>query len=531
MIMQFPTPYEGELLYSVIARYHLRSGNISWVHTLEDLFGKRTTNATALLPSNIHVLIERLPKNTTLNEKLLVEKHTLYPFYTAFLQKEQALEIYQSILSEDGKTIYMRAGIMSSAIPQNKSYRYCSKCLQESESREMYWDRLQQLPGQLICLKHGIWLEESLVPLVQYDKCSYVLPNRDNCNLNLVRFVSDSLKEEYFQLLNQVQALLNISPRQFSYIEWTSFYKRKLIEGGYANRNGRVNQIKLKVDFFHHYSKEFLLNLGINTTYWLREITQKHRKSFHPYYHILLLNFLGVTVNDIFIDFQIIEDKKELTKSKLPCPNKICPQYKNDAVEVDTSGDLSNAKLKNKPKIIRKLNQKRQIWLQLQEQHPKMNKTELRKIQPSVYTYLYRYDRNWLNENSPKCQKRKVVNNRVDWQKRDREVLAKVIKATDELMSRRENLRRITIKSIGDETGELALLDKQLNKMPETKAYIDKVKESDDRFRKRRVECVIKRMKAQGEQIKEWKVLREAGIRSEYYSEIRYLIQVYVNRI
>lgn len=172
MIMQFPTPYEGELLYSVIARYHLRSGNISWVHTLEDLFGKRTTNATALLPSNIHVLIERLPKNTTLNEKLLVEKHTLYPFYTAFLQKEQALEIYQSILSEDGKTIYMRAGIMSSAISQNKSYRYCSKCLQESESREMYWDRLQQLPGQLICLKHGIWLEESLVPLVQYDKCS-----------------------------------------------------------------------------------------------------------------------------------------------------------------------------------------------------------------------------------------------------------------------------------------------------------------------------------------------------------------------
>lgn len=512
MIMQFPTPYEGELLYSVIARYHLRSGNISWVHTLEDLFGKRTTNATALLPSNIQALVERLPNNTMINEQLLVEKHTLYPFYTAFLQKEHALEIYQSILSADGKTIYMQAGIMSSAITQNKFFHYCSKCLQESECGEMFWDRLQQLPGKLICLKHGIWLEESSVPLVQYDKCSYVLPNRNNCNFDLVRFVSESLKEEYFQLLNQIQVLLNISPRQYSYSDWTSFYKRKLIEGGYANRNGRVNQIKLKEDFFHHYSKEFLLNLGIKTTYWLREITQKHRKSFHPYYHILLLNFLGVTVNDIFIDFQIIEVRK-------------------DAVEEDTSGDNSNEKVKNKPKIIEKLYQKRQIWLQLQEQHPKMNKTELRKIQPSVYTYLYRYDQNWLNENSPKCQIRKVVNNRVDWQKRDREVLSKVIKATEELLSRRENLRRITIKSLGDETGELALLDKQLNKMPETKAYIDKVKESDDEFRKRRVERVIERMKAQGEQIKEWKVLREAGIRSEYYSEIRYLIQVYVNRI
>lgn len=517
MIMQFPTPYEGELLYSVIARYHLRSGNISWVHTLEDLFGKRTTNATALLPSNIHVLSERLPKNTTLNEKLLVEKHTLYPFYTAFLQKEQALEIYRSILSADGKTIYMQAGIMSSAITQNKYFHYCSKCMQESECGEMYWDRLQQLPGKLICLKHGIWLEESSVPLVQYDKCSYVLPNKDNCNLNLVRFVSESIKEEYFQLLNQVQVLLNISPRQFSYSEWTSFYKRKLIEGGYANRNGRVNQIKLKEYFLNHYSKEFLFNLGIKTTYWLREITQKHRKSFHPYYHILLLNFLGVTVNDIFLDSQIIKDKKE---------HKICPQYKNDAVEEDTSGDKSNAKVKNKPKIIEKLIQKRQIWLQLQEQHPKMNKTELRKIQPSVYTYLYRYDQNWLNENSPKCQKRKVVNNRVDWQKRDREVLAKVIKATDELLSRRDNLRRITIKSLGDETGELALLDKQLNKMPETKAYIDKVKESDDRFRKRRVERMIERMKAEGEPIRKWKILKKAGIKSVFYAEINQYIDL-----
>jgi len=528
VIIQFPTPYEGELLYSVIARYHIRSGNKSWIHTLEDLFGKRTTNATALLPSNVHVLFERLPKNTTLNEKFFVEKHTMHPFYTAFLQKEQALEIYQSILSEDGKTIYTRAGIMSSAIPQNKYYHYCSKCLQENECVEMYWDRLQQLPGKLICLKHGIWLEESSVPIVQYDKCSYVLPNRDNCNLDLVRFVSESLKEEYFLLLNQVQILLNISSRHYSYSEWTAFYQRKLMENGYANKNGRVNQVKLHEDFIYYYSKEFFFNLGINTSYWLRKITQKHRQSFHPYYHILLLIFLGETVNDLFKDSQIIEDKKRLTK--LPFSSEICPRFNKDMVDEYTSGGISNAKVRNKTKIIEKLNQKRQKWLQLQEQHPKLYKTELRKIQPSIYTYLYRYDLNWLNENSPKCLNRKVVNNRVDWQKRDREVLAKVIKATDELLSRRENLRRITIKSLGDETGELALLEKQLNKIPETKAYIEKVKESGEEFRKRRVERVIERMKEEGEQIKEWKVLKEAGIRLEYSREIRRFIQLYGNR-
>ncbi|MCM3390601.1 TnsD family transposase [Ureibacillus chungkukjangi] len=520
--MQFPTPYEGELLYSVISRYHIRSGNISWLHTLEDLFGKRTTNATALLPSNIHAIVERLPKNSTLNEKLLIENHTMYNFYTAFLQKKQVLEIYQSILSEDGKTIYMRAGIMSSAITQNKYFHYCSKCLQESG--EMYWDRLQQLPGKLICLKHGIWLEASSVPLIQQDKCSYVLPNRDNCNLDLVRSVGESLKEEYFQLLDQVQVLLNTpSSRQYSYSEWTSFYRQKLIENGYANRNGRVNQIKLNEDFFHYYSKEFLLNLGIDTTYWLRVITQKHRKSFHPYYHILFLNFLGLTVNDLFIDSQIEGDSSAQTT--FSCSSKICEAVK----EENTFGNMSNKKAKNDPEKIEKLKQKRQIWLQIQKQHPKIYKTELRKAQPSIYAYLYRYDRNWLNENSPKCTKRKVVNNRVDWQKRDREVLAKVMKATHELLDRQEDLRRITIKSLGDETGELALLDKQLNKLPETKAYIDKVKESVDRFRKRRVEHVIERMRGEEEQIKEWKVLREAGISSKYHDEFRIFIHMYIN--
>lgn len=40
MISFFPTPYEDELLYSILARYHLRSGNISYVDTNKDLFNK-----------------------------------------------------------------------------------------------------------------------------------------------------------------------------------------------------------------------------------------------------------------------------------------------------------------------------------------------------------------------------------------------------------------------------------------------------------------------------------------------------------
>jgi hypothetical protein len=37
----FPTPYRDELIYSVIARYHVYSGNPGHIHTLEDLFNTR----------------------------------------------------------------------------------------------------------------------------------------------------------------------------------------------------------------------------------------------------------------------------------------------------------------------------------------------------------------------------------------------------------------------------------------------------------------------------------------------------------
>ena len=38
MLGSFPTPYPDELLYSVVARYHVRSGNKSFRQTHEELF-------------------------------------------------------------------------------------------------------------------------------------------------------------------------------------------------------------------------------------------------------------------------------------------------------------------------------------------------------------------------------------------------------------------------------------------------------------------------------------------------------------
>lgn len=42
MITQFPAIYPDELLYSQLARYHARSGNLAYTFTAEQLFQSKT---------------------------------------------------------------------------------------------------------------------------------------------------------------------------------------------------------------------------------------------------------------------------------------------------------------------------------------------------------------------------------------------------------------------------------------------------------------------------------------------------------
>ncbi|MDF1511262.1 TnsD family transposase [Robertmurraya sp. DFI.2.37] len=613
MILQFVTPYPSEILYSVLGRYHIRSGNIFWKHTLEDLFGKRTISASIYLPSGIHSLVERLPENTTITERMLIENHTMFPFYSAFLDKAES--IYNGMLSDDGKAIYMQAGIMASAITQNKYFKFCPPCFKEDlhQYGELYWYRQHQLPGKLVCLKHGVWLEESNVPITHSNKHSFILPTPSNCELTKGIPVADNLLEEYKQFLSQADVLLSsiFKSNSFSYL--TDFYRKHLIEAGYATFNGQVHQKKLFDAFRGYYSDELLKNINVgvkSTESWLASITRKHRKSFHPYYHILFLNFLGLSVNDVFQETSL--EVESCGKPKWPCLNIVCLSYKGDVIEEVTirtcektkqpigrftckkcgfsytrkgkgqtvedrfkitrimnfgslwMKELSNLLIEGLSyrEIARRLNvdpntvikyakteaaeskaievqnidkadlveSNRKSWLLLQQDNPNLSKTELRKQNPATYAFLYRNDREWLHDNSPTLRKKIAENKRVNWEKRDQEILANVKKATRELRARNGKLKRITVKSIGDAIGERALLEQHLDKMPKTKVFINAVKESDQEFRLRRVQHVINEMREAGEVIKTWKVLRKAGIKKQFFNEIKELIDMHLEK-
>ncbi|MDJ0691618.1 MAG: TniQ family protein [Xenococcaceae cyanobacterium MO_188.B32] len=85
MLGFFPTLYPSELLYSAIARYQIRNGNLSPKSNIEELFNSRNITATADLPCGLDNLVENLPPYSLVTADSLIQRHTLYRFYAPFL--------------------------------------------------------------------------------------------------------------------------------------------------------------------------------------------------------------------------------------------------------------------------------------------------------------------------------------------------------------------------------------------------------------------------------------------------------------
>jgi len=134
MVTFFPVPYKDELLYSVLARYHIRSGNVSIKATQKDIYGTDSVTAIMDLPSHIYRIMENLPVGHHYTSEYLITNHTLYPFYAAFLPSERAAKIKESMIGDNGGSIYNRIGQMASSVKFNQYFKFCPQCADE----EMY---------------------------------------------------------------------------------------------------------------------------------------------------------------------------------------------------------------------------------------------------------------------------------------------------------------------------------------------------------------------------------------------------------
>lgn len=615
MMPFFPTPYPDEILYSVLARYHIRAGNTSPKVTMQEVFGSKTATAIVDLPCNIQNLIHNMPPGVGLTPEKIMNDYTLLPFYAAFLPPDRVNKLKHSMCGNRGGDIYSRAGIMASSIVQNRFLKFCSQCAREDVLNygEIYWHRFHQIPC-VICTEHGIPLEDSKVLVAGFNKHEFTAANADNCQIQEEPVISNKISQHLLEFSMNVKYLLD-NPLHNREVEWfRTQYHELLKDKGYETVKGQIYRKKLIRDFIAFYGNEFLecVQASLNPyaqTNWLMDMLHNGDRTAHPIRHLLLIRYLGVTISDIFFkcfeytpfgkgpwiclnsaadhyiqpvvdrleisygsdnkeaigtfscDCGFIytrsgkdqEDSDQYTYTRIKQYGPVWEEKLKEVVsqrlslretarvmgadpgtvrkyarrlglqiywmERGEKGGKGNKRKETKAYKVPNREQYRNNWLTLQKEYPTKGIKELRHASEKTYIWLYRNDKEWLKLNSP-AKKYVYVNKRVDWQQRDQELLSKVKKIVQKMQSSDEKPKQICISMIGNELGVRALLQRHLDKLPSTMAYIESVTETDADFRSRRVNWAIKTLEQEGQDVKTWKIFKKAGIRVEFYKEV-----------
>lgn len=94
MIPFFPAPYPDELWYSVICRYHIRSGNPSVKYSIRELYGANHINVPVELCGALSSLLEAIPAKSAHRQRHYYATHALSLLYTLLFQQPQKKRLY-----------------------------------------------------------------------------------------------------------------------------------------------------------------------------------------------------------------------------------------------------------------------------------------------------------------------------------------------------------------------------------------------------------------------------------------------------
>ncbi len=479
-MLGFPIPYSNELLYSVIARSGVHEGETSPKQLLDAVFSNRKIVATVDLPCHVGNLANQYGESLTLTTKVLIDLHTLWPAYAPFLPYDRRLEVEERMHGESNGTVHLATGAAASRISAKQKLMICECCRDEQTKKygETYWDRRWQLPIIKYCPRHGP-LSETDIILNRAHRHQFVAASQSSVIDKVIATKSDiRFSELSYELFDSVN---NLSP---SYMQWSCFYHNLAIDNGFIVGK-RLDHDHLYDEYMSYWGERWLSRTNLlpstKDSSWLKTIFRKHRKAFSFAEHLTVIDAIS-------------SQRTEVTGAI-----KQALQFKARPMKPDVKIHFDS----------RKKNKDQSDWLELlQANGPKA----ARKIQPALYARLYRNHHHWLmsvnnQHRLPACN----ANSRIDWGKRDRQVsqelLGFVRKAKKEWV-----MPRLSKTFLINQIANRSTVEKNLYRLPRCSAILDLHSESIGEYQVRRLKRVVAGYTAREKELKEWVLLREAGL-------------------
>lgn len=289
MISYFPTPYPDELWYSVMCRYHLRSGSVlPYIDT-----GNQADVISMVIPGNdIAGILGQLSDSPFLPGEVIWE-HTLFPFFSRLCLPDMRKQWFEDLC---GGTASYRQKVFDV-----NTLKYCPLCRKEEIERqgESYWHREHQLPMATVCVKHKCRLHS----------CYYGRRNRTRRVALLPEMAGEEEKTDHgilpweLPLSRALADILRLPMDAGARTDENGLYSA-LLRNGYRRTQKYRCQIldkeKLYADMAAYYGKETL------KPYFRERISRKDiadlRAWRNPYLEIYVMAavMMGITPEEMF---------------------------------------------------------------------------------------------------------------------------------------------------------------------------------------------------------------------------------------
>lgn len=155
MLTYFPAPLPGEWWYSVLCRYHVRSGHSKHATTISELYGGHPMVHGRLIPGgDCAAILSNLPPGVLSIDDVLAN-HTLLPYYTRFFAPDKKRQVWEALRAGRGSGITSVRTQMPGSI---EGLKYCPSCyiLDTRKHGEPFWRRVHQIPLLSYCPMHKI---------------------------------------------------------------------------------------------------------------------------------------------------------------------------------------------------------------------------------------------------------------------------------------------------------------------------------------------------------------------------------------
>lgn len=421
MLGLFPKPYPDELLYSVFARYYVRSGYSNYIFAAEDLFKKRSVRPNfEYLTGLLDEVVDLLTKSQSFTD-LLVD-HTMFPYHCRFLPKERKEQAISSLISMDSSYHDL---ILFPKRKTTPTMRYCPECVHYDRKQygETYWHRIHQIFELTICPIHHCYLintdyklsgklSPDLIP------AEIVIPSLENISLceNERKILLSQYIKEIFYMPIKMDDSLSVA----------AVLKKKTENTKYRSPRGEVCRITSLYNDFVEYYKGLIDD--IPEQWKIHKLLIGQRFDFWEI--VLLAFFLGIESSELHEESDTNKFQYEVFDNQI--------------------GELHNEGL-SYPQIASQMD------------------LSLNTIKNAVYSKNKR----------PKLRKKKggkPGRRPIDWDNCDKEILPKVVETISGLKNSDKPVR-ITVGGVAKLVG---LKSKQIDKLPLCKAEIEKYRQTQE---------------------------------------------------